>query len=268
LAALWADDYDGAIVWAQRAFDLVDEIPDPDLRAEVYWSPIVPCVGRGRFREARRLAAGHDEINAKLTPHHRVHGVAVLLEVEELVGAWDRVRALEERTTEVVEANLDTPCVRNARALLLCAIARLNDGDDEAAMRLEKRADEIALHGYGLTLDAPRARLALLRGDLERVEGLLRPTAPSARGAGGGTFHLESQSTLLDGLAAIGDRERVEAEARPHLKPKTYLEPFAQRALGVVYQDDELIGQAVARFEELQLHWHGQQTSSLLELQA
>jgi class 3 adenylate cyclase len=268
LAAFRAGDYDDAITWAQRSFDLVEEIPDPDLRADVYWNAILPCVGRGRFREARRLALGHDEINDKLTAHHRVHGVAVLLEVEELVGAWDRVRALEERARETVEANLETPCVRNARALLLCAIACFAGGDEDGAERLERRAEEIALHGYGVTLDAPRARLALLRGDLGRVERLLSPTGPSGAGAGGRTFYLGSQSTLLDGLAATGDRERVEAEAPPLLKPKTYLEPFAQRALGIVRQDDELVRQAQRRFEELRLHWYAGQTPRLLELQA
>ncbi len=261
-AAFSARDYDQALTWAGRAFELVDEIRDPDLQADVYWNAILPAVARGRFRETRRLAHAHDAINSKLTPHHRVHGIAVVLEIEELLGAWDRIRELEGRAADTVEANLDTPCVRNARSLLLCAIARLYNGDDDEARRLEERAEEISLDGYGLTLDAPRIRLALLRGDLARAEGLLAEAGSALHK--GRSFYLGSQTALLDGLAALGARERVEAEAKVLLKPNTYLEPFALRALGIVREDGGLIDQAVERFEAFGLSWHAVETRRLI----
>jgi hypothetical protein len=70
--------------------------------------------------------------------------------------------------------------------------------------------------------------------------------------------------TRLDGLAAIGDRERVEEEAGPHLRPNTYLHPFALRALGLVREDEELVRRAQASFEELGLGWHASSTAALL----
>src|SRR5437879_657057 len=117
------------------------------------------------FRAARRYARLHDELNSKLSTHHRVHGVAGVLEVEELLGAWDRVAQLQHRTEESVEANLSTPCVRNARSLFLCALARAYGGEAEESQRLEGRAEEASFEGFGLTLDGPRIRLALTRED-------------------------------------------------------------------------------------------------------
>ena len=44
----------------------------------------------------------------------------------------------------------------------------------------------------------------------------------------------------------------------------TYVEPFALRALGQVRGDASLIEQALARFEEMGLEWHAEQTRDLL----
>jgi hypothetical protein len=71
-------------------------------------------------------------------------------------------------------------------------------------------------------------------------------------------------ATHLDGLAAIGDGARVEAEAPRLLEPNTYLEPFALRALGVAREDARLIERAVVRFEAFGLDWHAARTSALL----
>jgi class 3 adenylate cyclase len=260
-AAFSGGDYDGALGWASRAFEIVDEIRDPDLRADICWMPILPAVGRGRLREGRRLARAYDEANAGLTPHHRVHGVAVLLEVEELGGGWGRVQELEARAEETIGKNLETPCIRNPRSLLLCALARLYDGEEAEARRLEEQADDLGMEGFGMILDGPRLRLALARGDLARVEQLLAETSkPSSIHT---TFFLNSTAIWLDGLAAIGDRQRVEADALPLLKPNTYLEPFALRALGFVREDESLLEQAVNRFEAMRLDWHAAETRKL-----
>jgi class 3 adenylate cyclase/tetratricopeptide (TPR) repeat protein len=256
--ALRLRDYDEALTWAQRSFELINEIGDPEIQADIYSQALLPTIARGRFREARRLAAGHDDISSKLTPHHRVHGSAVLLEVEEAIGAWDRVTELEPRAKADVEANLATPCIRNARSLLVCAVARLEAGDDESARELERRADEVSLEGYGLTLDAPRARLALMRGDLETVQRLVAGPVPAMH-----FVFFASVSTVLDALAALRLQDRVEEEATPMLKTGTYLEPFALRALAIVREDEELLRRADARFREMHLDWHAAQTAAI-----
>jgi hypothetical protein len=48
------------------------------------------------------------------------------------------------------------------------------------------------------------------------------------------------------------------------LKPKSYLEPFALRALGFARHDDGLISQAIQRFEAMGLDWHAAETKKLL----
>ncbi|TML32030.1 MAG: hypothetical protein E6G24_11180 [Actinobacteria bacterium] len=250
--------YDEAIAWSDRAMQLEDEIRDPDLRVELYFNASSPSVGRGDFRAARRYARLHDELNSKLSTHHRVHGVAGVLEVEELLGAWDRVAQLQRRTEESVEANLSTPCVRNARSLFLCALARAYEGEAEESQRLEGRAEEASFEGFGLTLDGPRIRLALTRDDLEEVERLV------AGGHSSQAFYLGSQTALLDGLAAVRDRKRLEAEAEALLQPGTYLEPFVLRALGLAREDEKLVEQALSSFEALGLEWHADETRKLV----
>jgi len=252
-------DYNEALRWAEKTWELDDEIRDPDLRVEVCFASIFPSAGRGDFDSARRFAGIHDERNARLSPHHRLHGVAVLLEVEELAGNWDLISTLEQRTQDSVQANLSTPCIRNARALFLCALARLYRGDHEEARRLQQRAEEVSLEGYGLTLDALRVRLALARGDLGEVERLVAGEQVFPQ-----VFHLGSTTGFLDGLAAIRDNRRVEEEAVRLLKPGTYLEPFALRALGLVREDEALIEQALARFEAFGLDWYAGETLRLV----
>jgi class 3 adenylate cyclase len=259
LVAFGSLDYDNALTWAQRQFEIIDNLRDPDLRCDAYWNTLLPSVAKGRFREARRLAAGHDEIAARLTAHHRVHGVGVLLELEEVLGGWERIAELESRVVEDVEANLDTPCVRNARSLLLCALARLHAGDEQRARELEERGEEISTEGHRQTYDGPRIQLALARGDLEQVERLLVETDPMHW-----TFFLATKVAVLDGAAAVGRRELVEAESEPVLKPGTCLEPFALRALGIVREDEELLRRAIERFEAMRLAWHAEQTRALL----
>jgi hypothetical protein len=78
-------------------------------------------------------------------------------------------------------------------------------------------------------------------------------------------MYLSSMAAHLDGLAALGDRERVERYASPVLQSETYLEPFALRALGIVRQDDALVGQAAERFEDLGLEWHAARTRETVE---
>jgi hypothetical protein len=252
-------NYDEASVWAERTRELEPEIRDPDLEVEVYFTGILPAMGRGDFSEARHFARIHDELNARLSPHHRLHGVSGLIEVEELAGGWERISGLEQRAEKAVDENLATPCIRNSRALLLCALACHYRGDEDASRRLEERAEEVSLEGYGLTLGGPRIRLALARGDLDKVDRLVggEHTFPQV-------FHLGSQAALLDGLAALGDRERTEDQAEPFLRPGTYLEPFALRALGLVREDEELIRQALQRFEALGLDWYADETRRLV----
>jgi tetratricopeptide (TPR) repeat protein len=259
-----AHDYEEAVRWGRRRLQLLDRIGDPDLRADILQTPIVALCATGRFAEARELARRADEINAPLTPHHAVHGVSVLVEIEELLGRWEAVAALEDRVVEAVEANLLTPCMRNARSLLVCAIAAAVLGDDERSRRLEAAADELGLEGRH-SVDAPRLRLALVRGDRARAETVLERLEDRrpwyARGQG---TSLATLTHHLDGLAWLGRREEVEELAPRLLARGPYLEPFATRAFGIVWRDREVVAAALAGFEALGLEWHAQQTRALL----
>ena len=259
IVAFVAGEFDHGRAWAERRFELLDRISDPDLRADIYSAPISGCIWSGRFREARRLARAHDEIAATLTPHHRLHGVAIEIEVEELLGRWDLVRQLQERAELAVAANLETPCVRNPRVLLVEALANELNGDKRSSRRLEERALELWMDGYGFTLDTPRLRLALARSDLDAVDELLaRPE--TEHGWHRGWFVFANVAARLDALAALGRADEVEEEAPHHARRRNYLRPFALRALGRVRRDDALVDTARAEFEALGLDWHASST--------
>jgi hypothetical protein len=158
-----------------------------------------------------------------------------------------------------VMANLDTPCARNPRSLLICAAASEAKGERDEAARLERAADDLGMEGYDYLIEPPRIRLAMLRGNLDRVGELVE--APPSHTL---SFGLAATATRLDALAAVHDRERAEDEAAKFLRPGSYVEPFALRALGVVREDEDLIRQALERFEAMGLAWHVEQTRALL----
>jgi hypothetical protein len=164
------------------------------------------------------------------------------------------------RTERAVAANLDTPCSRNARSLLVCAVASVVMGDEQRATELERAADELGMEGYDFALESPRLRLALLRGHLPSVGAALDPAASHNL-----SFGLARLAARMDALAALRDRRRVEEDAPPLLQAGTYIEPFVLRALGIVREDETLIGQATQRLRGMGLDWHAEQTDTLIE---
>jgi hypothetical protein len=264
LAAWHEHDFEHALAWARRPFDLLPELHDPEKISEVYEQPIASCAMLGRFPEARRIAAKFDESTQRLSPHHRLHGIAVTSELEELIGDWDGLRALSERVEERVAINLRTPCVRNMRTLLVCSLAYALGRDDREAARLEEKAESLQMHGYDRVLLAPRLRLALYRGDVERVQELLVLKDSGFGRSKTYWMSIASDAARLDALCAVGDWEQAEPEAESLLVPGSYLEPFALRALGQVHRRPELVRRALTRFEELKLDWHAEQTRALL----
>jgi class 3 adenylate cyclase/tetratricopeptide (TPR) repeat protein len=253
-------DFQSAHTWETRRFDFLTELTDPDLIHDLYLSTIPTAAAIGKLDEARRLAEALEQHVVQLTPHHRVHGIASILEVDELVGDWDSVAALEARTEQIVNENRDTPCVRNARSLLVCAIANELQGRPDRARELEQAAAELQNEGYGSTLATPRARIALARGELERLEELLADEEWLQRQT---WFSLPTAATRLDVLTVIGTASDVDDAAERVGRPQSYLEPFAIRARGVVHEDEELLTHAHELFQALGLDWHAAQTEVL-----
>jgi class 3 adenylate cyclase len=251
-------DFQESLAWMQRRLGVVGEINDPDHLADIYEDAIPSFLATGQVPEARRLAREHEVVVEPLSAHHRLHGVALLLETEEAAGGWEAALALAQRTEAAVGANLDNPCVRNARSLLVTALAAGYQGDRELSERLQSHADEAAMPAHGFVLAAPRARLAILRGRLEELERLLPELEQSWM-----WFALQNAAARMEALAALGDRRRLETEAATD-RMNTYLKPFALRALGIVREDEALLTEAAARFDAIDLAWHASETRRLL----
>ena len=73
------------------------------------------------------------------------------------------------------------------------------------------------------------------------------------------------QIAVLDGLLALNDHARIQQLAPTWLLPRTYIEPFALRALGSASGDEAMIEQAIARYEGMGLDWHAEQTRKLVQ---
>jgi class 3 adenylate cyclase len=252
--------YGEAYELARERWKLVAEISDPDHLVEAHETAVPAFAAVAEIDEARRLASDADDLSRKLSPHHELHGLSLRLEVEELAGNWEGVVALTARTEQAVSANLDTPCSRNARSLLVCAVASAVMGDEQRAGELERAAEELGMEGYDFALESPRVRLALLRGNLPPVAETLQPAASHNL-----SFGLARLAARMDAFAALRDRRRVEEDAPPLLAAGTYIEPFALRALGLVREDDALVNQARERLRAIGLHWHAEQTGALID---
>jgi hypothetical protein len=252
-------EFGEAAHWTTRRLELVDAIDDPDHRSDMYESAVPVITAVGRFAEAGRLAAAHWEAVRNLSAHHRLHAASLRLELADAVGDWSSILDDEDRVTDAVDANRATPCVRNARDLLLLALAHSCGGDEGRANALEREAALLAGEGHERSLCPPRLRRALVLRDADEVRRLVALAPYRTHVWGPSVF-----GARLDALLALRDYESIEREAPLLLRAGSVPEPFALRALGAARKDDELIARSDNRFRALGLAWHAGQTESLL----
>jgi class 3 adenylate cyclase len=258
IAADARGDYEEGYAWTQRRCGLLPRFTDPDHIGLIYWYGLNDCRNVGRLEEARQAAAAVDAVSANLTPHHRVHAVCAQINVESAAGNWEGVRDLTSSAEACVMANRATPCAMELWSLLSCAWALVRLGDDAEARRLEQVVDSLGMEGYGGFVASLRIEIALARGDLETVERELSGWAAD------GFWDVEGLVAQLNGLLALSRRDQLEQVAPRLLKPGSYLEPFALRALGFARGDDALIKAAVKRFDAMGMPWFVAQTQQLL----
>jgi class 3 adenylate cyclase/tetratricopeptide (TPR) repeat protein len=249
-------DYEEAYAWARRRVEIVPTVTDPDHVSLIYVFALPACLATGRFEEARRISQAHDEVTATLSPHHRMHAAGMLIDVEQAAGNWGAAHELTSRAESAVAANLATPCASNVSSLLTCALANVHLGNDQEARRLERTAKELGMEGY--SFDYLYVEMAVARGDLRELERRLCEWSPEGLG------DVEGSIARLNALVALGRRSEIEEEAPAMVKPKTYLEPFALRALGYARGDNELIQRAVERFQVMGLDWHAAETGNMI----
>ncbi len=251
-----ARDYGTACALMDEQLALLPELPNPDVRATAFLIAVFCYLRAGKLGQAAHASAQLVETAAGLTPHHRLHAASTHILLPTLTGRWAEARARTAEAERAVDANLAAPppCPLNVSTLLNCAVAAALTGDEDEARRLETKADEIGQQGYRLFIDPPRIRLALARQELGDLAHL----------ASSEPQWWEPPSAFLDALAALGDHERIEAEAPKWLQEGTFGEPFALRALGIARGDPALVQQALARFEAMKLSWHAEQTRRLL----
>ena len=150
-----------------------------------------------------------------------------------MVGNWSAAIELQERVEAAVAANVATPCVRNARSLLVCALAHAYRGEDGEACRLEREAAKYAMTGYGTVLDTPRLQLALHRGDLATVESLLGE--PAVRSSN--WFYLSSMAAHLQSSLASAERAFSLLDEAPDVAERQNASPISRAAGAVSFQN-------------------------------
>jgi class 3 adenylate cyclase len=258
-----AADFAAAFEWARRRLGLARRLNDPDHLALIHWGSATAELALGHLEDAASHALRHEAIAARLTPHHEVHALGNLLTLDEAAGRWDRLHERTERTERAIAANADTPCVYSARSLLACAVSCAALGLDDEARRLEAEESALGFEGYEIWLDALRARLAMIRGDLDRVEALLDG---SEKWCWPTWNYVNGVATRLDALVALGRAGEAVEDAERHALPGTYLEPFALRTLGIARRDPALVAQAQERFEAMALDWYAAETRELAQM--
>jgi class 3 adenylate cyclase len=258
--ALGRRDFDQACVLMDQVMAQLPALNNPDASSGTLLVAFFVYLRSGNLGAAARASAMATEDAAGLTPHHRLHAMSWQILLATVTGRWDEVRGHTAEAERVVDANLAaaTPCVANVSTLLNCAVAATLTGDEEEGRRLEAKAQELGMEGgrwYQGWFEPPQIRLALARHQPGKVAGLVPHEFD---------WEWEPVSTFLDALAALSDRERIEAEAPKWLQAGTFAEPFALRALGIARRDRALLRQALGRFEAMDLTWHAEQTRPLL----
>jgi class 3 adenylate cyclase len=258
--ALGQRDFDQACTLMDQVIADLPALNNPDASSGTMLVAVFVYLRSGNLGAAVRASAMATEAAAGLTAHHRLHAACWQILLPTVTGRWDEVRRHAAQAEQVVDANVAaaTPCVLTVSILLNCATASALAGDEDEARRLESKAQAIGMDGnrwYQGWFEPPKIRLALAR----HQTGELAEHVPQEF-----DWEWEPVSTFLDALAALGDRERIEAEAPNWLQQGTFAEPFALRALGVVRGDLALLEQAVERFEAMDLTWHAEQTRHLL----
>jgi hypothetical protein len=240
-----------------QQLELLPRVRDPDVRAEAVLTGEQTYRDYGDIADAEELLPEVDAASDGLTPHHRIHGVGARVQHETACGNWDALRRLTPHTVEAVAANRDTPCVLNVSSLLHCALAHELLGDPDTAQRLEAEAAAIDLQGYDHFTVPPRMALALARKDNDDVARELDALDWNAFDQ-----HMPwiFRPTIFDALVELGRTDMIESVTPRWLEHRTYLQPFAQRALGLIRGDVGLVAQALERFREMGVAWHEQQT--------
>ena len=263
-AAFAAFDFHEADRWAQRRFELLDRLTDPDKIAHIHYYGATAALAAGRPDEAETLVRKHDIVATRLSTHHEVHALAVLLFVEEALGHWDEVRRLQ-RPRRAGRRREPGHAVRAQcpRTLFSCAVACGELGLDAEARRLEQAAAEQGFQTAAWVSGSTRRRR--ISRCCEATSNRSTPCSrrPARRGSWSQDGGLYALATKLDALIALGRTSEAEEAATSLLQPGTYLEPFALRTLGLVRSDPTLTEQAVERFEAMGLGWHAAKTRAL-----
>jgi hypothetical protein len=259
LVASVAGRFEEACGWADRTLGLLKTVSDPGARAYRLWPAGCIYLRGGRVAEVPALADECERRSARQTPHDEVHALAFRTTMLHAMGQWEALAGVTARAESIVGANEDAPCQYNWRAYLICALGLAHRGDEHEARRLEEQALATAVVAGPPEREPALMRLVLLRGDLDEAERILELLPP-----GGDPFSVDNAAARLDALVALGDRDRVEEEAAPFLDGESYTRPFALRALGIVRGDPELVRQALARFQEMALAWHAEETRAAM----
>ncbi|MDQ2933996.1 MAG: AAA family ATPase [Chloroflexota bacterium] len=264
-AATEADRYLEACEWADRALEAAPTLADPGYISHHYWNAGFVYLRAGRFRNAQRFAEEFDRLESSIAhndPHGEVHAVALHALLASVMCRWKNLAELAGRAEVAASANEDFPCQFNWRVLLVCALGLAHLGEDREARRLEAIALRTAVVAGPAEREPSLLRLAILRGDGDRARQILENLPPTH-----GPWAVDTAAARFDALALLGEREGVEEEAAPYLDERSYTQPFALRALGLVHGDASLLHTAATRFEAMGLAWRADETRSLAAAQ-
>jgi class 3 adenylate cyclase len=264
-AALNANDFTGAYAATHESLEFLDQVESREEAVEATEQLAIAAAALGRVDEVRRLVAANDALVQPLSPHHRVHGIALQLEAATLFGEWEEARDERARTERLIEANRGTPCGRHANSFYMQALAHEHCGEADESRRLEATAEQRLQDAESPNPSVIRAMLSLARGEVDEALRQIRDPDALRAVQGWWWYSLPSAIAWLDIHAAAGLRDEVEHKAAEVLAGGCpVLRPFARRSLGRVRGDDGLVREAVAEFEAFGLTARARETAALV----
>ena len=240
------------------------QIADPDHHTEIYEELIPPSALLGRFAEALRFVEAHAELSRRLTPHHRIHAIAMELEVKELMGDWPSIRERTAVVERLVAENLGTPCIRNARSLLVEAVAHAYGGGSEAATAA--RGARARDRARGLRLPALRpARPAGAPPRRARHSRAACSARTSPAAATTGCSPPRWSRPVSTGCWRSGGSTRSSVKQHRCCRSRRSCGRSRSARSALARQDDALLAAALEGFERFGLGFHAEETRLVLE---
>jgi len=177
--SLAAGDYAGALVAAQTALPLLDEIGNPAPAAPAYFEAALAMLDlAGDTKLALELAEKSRAIAATRSPHEQMHSTYALMRIGYRIGDWDRVEACLDDHVANFALETGVRCINVQMGPSQGAVVLAHRGQTERALQLARMT--VPFEGIGGPVEGAQAGALVAAGAVKEGLALAEQVLASA----------------------------------------------------------------------------------------